>query len=288
MSSTRYSSMSWMRKLGRALSGEAQDRDDLIVLMREALERGVIDADALQMLEGVLGVADLQVRDIMIPRAQMVAVRRDDSIEKLLPTIIESGHSRYPVTDDDRDDVVGILLAKDVLRIFAAGQQDEFDIREFMRPVVVVPESKRVNVLLREFRRSRNHMAIVVDEYGGVAGLVTIEDAIEQIVGEIDDEFDVDEDHNIRREADRQFLVRGATPIEEFNEYFGTELSNEEFDTIAGLAMRQLGHLPRRGDAIVIAGMELRVLRADRRRVDSFKLTSSRDVMPPEERGARD
>jgi magnesium and cobalt transporter len=162
--------MSWMRKLGRALSGEAQDRDDLIVLMREALERDVIDADALQMLEGVLGVADLQVRDIMIPRAQMVAVRRDDSIEKLLPTIIESGHSRYPVTDDDRDDVVGILLAKDVLRIFAAGQQDEFDIREFMRPVVVVPESKRVNVLLREFRRSRNHMAIVVDEYGGVAG----------------------------------------------------------------------------------------------------------------------
>lgn len=287
MSSNRFSSMSWMRKLGRALSGEAQDRDDLVVLMREALERGVIDTDAMQMLEGVLGVADLQVRDIMVPRAQMVAVRRDEPVEKLLPIIIESGHSRYPVIDDDRDDVVGILLAKDVLRLFAAGQDAEFDIRECMRPVVVVPESKRVNVLLREFRRSRNHMAIVVDEYGGVAGLVTIEDAIEQIVGEIDDEFDVDEDHNIRREADRQFVVRGATPIDEFNEYFGTELSDEEFDTIAGLVMKQLGHLPRRGDSLVMAGMELRVMRADRRRVDTFKLTTSRDVIPLEERGTR-
>jgi len=198
MTNPRYSTMSWMRKLGRALSGEAEDRDDLVQLMRQALSRGLIDADALQMLEGVLTVADLQVRDIMVPRAQMVAVHRDDSPEKLLPVIVESGHSRFPVIDDDRDDVVGILLAKDVLRL-SATDREQFDIRECMRPAVVVPESKRVNVLLKEFRRNRNHMAIVVDEYGGVSGLVTIEDALEQIVGEIDDEFDVEDDQNIRK-----------------------------------------------------------------------------------------
>ncbi|MFZ9709169.1 MAG: HlyC/CorC family transporter [Steroidobacteraceae bacterium] len=288
MNRPRYSSLSWMRKLGRALSGEAQDRDDLIELMREALARGVIDADALQMLEGVLGVADIQVRDIMIPRAQMVAVHRDDPVDKLLPIIVESGHSRFPVIDDDRDDVVGILLAKDVLRVVAAGHTDEFDIRECMRPVVVVPESKRVNVLLREFRRSRNHMAMVVDEYGGVAGLVTIEDAIEQIVGDIDDEFDVDDEQNIRREAERQFLVRGATPIDEFNDYFSTRLSDEEFDTIGGLAMKQLGHLPRRGETIMLGTLELRVVRADRRRVESFRVIPPEDFVLAEDRGSPD
>ncbi|NBU25313.1 MAG: CBS domain-containing protein, partial [Gammaproteobacteria bacterium] len=166
MSTPRYSAMGWMRKLGRALSGEAEDRDDLVMQLRQALERGLIDADALRMLEGVLGVADLQVRDIMVPRAQMVAVRRDDPLETLLPAIVESGHSRFPVMDDDRDDIVGILLAKDVLRIYAGGGAADFDIRECMRPAVVVPESKRVDVMLKEFRRSRNHMAIVVDEYG--------------------------------------------------------------------------------------------------------------------------
>jgi magnesium and cobalt transporter len=204
MTNPRYSSMSWMRKLGRALSGEAEDREDLVQQMRQALERGLIDSDALQMMEGVLGVADLQVRDIMIPRSQMVTVRRDDPPEKLLPVIVESGHSRFPVVDDDRDDIVGILLAKDVLRYVATGRLADFDIRECMRPAVVVPESKRVNVLLKEFRRNRNHMAIVVDEYGGVSGVVTIEDAIEQIVGDIDDEFDVEDDQNIRKEAEQR------------------------------------------------------------------------------------
>jgi magnesium and cobalt transporter len=278
--------MSWMRKLGRALSGEAEDREDLVQQMRQALERGLIDADALQMMEGVLGVADLQVRDIMIPRSQMVTVRRDDPPEKLLPVIVESGHSRFPMVDDDRDDIVGILLAKDVLRYVATGRLADFDIRECMRPAVVVPESKRVNVLLKEFRRNRNHMAIVVDEYGGVSGVVTIEDAIEQIVGDIDDEFDVEDDQNIRKEAERQFLVRGATPIAEFNEYFGVELADDEFDTVAGLVMKQLGHLPRRGETLMIGDIEIRVLRADRRRVEALKVLPPRDVQPPEERAA--
>lgn len=286
MTNPRYSSMSWMRKLGRALSGEAEDREDLVQQMRQALERGLIDADALQMMEGVLGVADLQVRDIMIPRSQMVTVRRDDPPEKLLPVIVESGHSRFPVVDDDRDDIVGILLAKDVLRYVATGRLADFDIRECMRPAVVVPESKRVNVLLKEFRRNRNHMAIVVDEYGGVSGVVTIEDAIEQIVGDIDDEFDVEDDHNIRKEAERQFLVRGATPIAEFNEYFGVELADDEFDTVAGLVMKQLGHLPRRGETLMIGDIEVRVLRADRRRVEALKVLPPRDVLPLEERAA--
>jgi len=278
--------MNWMRKLGRALSGEAEDREDLSLQLRQAADSGLIDADALRMLEGVLGVAELQVRDIMVPRAQMVVVRRDDPPSKLLPVLVESGHSRFPVMDDDRDDIVGILLAKDVLRYVATGRLADFDIRECMRPAVVVPESKRVNVLLKEFRRNRNHMAIVVDEYGGVSGVVTIEDAIEQIVGDIDDEFDVEDDQNIRKEAERQFLVRGATPIAEFNEYFGVELADDEFDTVAGLVMKQLGHLPRRGETLMIGDIEIRVLRADRRRVEALKVLPPRDVLPLEERAA--
>jgi magnesium and cobalt transporter len=275
----------WLRKLSQAISGEAQDREELIAQLRDAHERGLIDSEALEMLEGVLGVADIQVRDIMVPRAQMVCVERDDPPSKLLPIVIESGHSRFPVLDADKDDVVGVLLAKDILRVVAAHQDKaDFDIRECMRTAVVVPESKRVNILLKEFRRNRNHMAIVVDEYGGVAGLVTIEDAIEQIVGEIDDEFDVDDEHSIRRDGDQQFLVRGDTPIDEFNDCFGTALSDEEFDTIAGLVMKQLGHLPRRGETLRIGELELRVVRADRRRIDSLKVITPRDVQLPEER----
>ncbi len=278
MTHTGNGAMNWMRKLGRALSGEAEDREDLSLQLRQAADSGLIDADALRMLEGVLGVAELQVRDIMVPRAQMVVVRRDDPPSKLLPVLVESGHSRFPVMDDDRDDIVGILLAKDVLRVFASGDADDFDIRECTRPAVVVPESKRVNVLLKEFRRNRNHMAIVIDEYGGVAGLVTIEDAIEQIVGDIDDEFDVDEEHDIRREGERQFLVRGATPITEFNDFFGVSLSDEAFDTVAGLVMQQLGRMPRRGETLQVEGLELKVLRADRRRVEALKVTTPRDL----------
>src|ERR1700722_8200348 len=276
----------WLKKIAQGFVGEPQDRTELVALLRQASQRGLVEADALSMLEGVLEVGDLQVRDIMIPRAQMVFVRRDDPFAKLLPVVVESGHSRFPVMDEDRDDIVGILLAKDLLRLYSSDVRERFDIREYMRPVVFVPESKRLNVLLKEFRRNRNHMALVVDEYGGVSGLVTIEDVIEQIVGEIDDEYDVEDDQNIRSEGPRQFTVRGVTRITEFNEYFGTDFAEEGFDTIAGLVMKKLGRRPRRGEAITIGGFEFRVARADRRRVDSLRVTAPRDIAPPEERSA--
>ena len=275
----------WLKRLAQGFVGEPQDRQELLAVLREAGERGLVEPDALTMLEGVLEVGDLQVRDIMIPRAQMVFVRRDDPFSKLLPVVVESGHSRFPVMDEDRDDIVGILLAKDLLRLYPAEMRERFDIREYMRPVVFVPESKRLNVLLKEFRRNRNHMALVVDEYGGVSGLVTIEDVIEQIVGDIDDEFDVEDDHNIRKEAERQFTVRGVTRIDEFNEYFGAHLSEEEgFDTVAGLLMKEFGRLPRRGDSATIDGFEFRVTRADRRRIDALRVVPPQDIVPPEER----
>jgi magnesium and cobalt transporter len=276
----------WLKRLTRGR--EPQDRQQLLGVLREAGERGLLDADALTMVEGVLAVADLQVRDIMVPRAQMVVVRRSTPAARIIEVVVESGHSRYPVMDEDKDDIVGILLAKDLLRI-PASTGERFDIREYMRPAVFVPESKRLNVLLKEFRRIRNHMAIVVDEYGGVAGLVTIEDVIEQIVGDIDDEFDVEDDQNIRRDAARQFTVRGVTRIHEFNDYFGARLSEEEgVDTIAGLIMKQLGRLPRRGETASIDGFEFRVMRVDRRRIDALRLTAPRDVLPQEERAAGD
>ncbi|HET7758268.1 MAG TPA: transporter associated domain-containing protein [Steroidobacteraceae bacterium] len=278
----------WLRRLTQGLAGEPQDRGQLLTMLREAGERGLVDPDALTMLEGVLGVSDLQVRDIMVPRAEVVFVRRNEPAARILQVVVESGHSRFPVMDEDRDDIVGILLAKDLLRLKSSAPRERFDIREYMRPAVFVPESKRLDVLLKEFRRSRNHMAIVVDEYGGVAGLVTIEDVIEQIVGEIDDEFDVEEE-NIRRDAERQFTVRGVTRIAEFNEYFGARLSEQEgFDTVAGLLMKHLGRLPRRGESALIDGFEFRVLRADRRRVDALKVLAPRDVPPAEERAAGD
>jgi len=273
----------WLRRLTQGLANEPQDRSELLKMLREAAERGLLDSDALTMLEGVLEVGDLQVRDIMVPRGQMVFVRRDEPAARILPVVVESGHSRFPVMDEDRDNIVGILLAKDLLRLTTAAARERFDIREYMRPAVFVPESKRLNVLLKEFRRSRNHMAIVVDEYGGVSGLCTIEDVIEQIVGEIDDEFDV-EDDNIRRDAERQFTVRGVTRIAEFNEYFGARLSESAgFDTVAGLIMQQLGRLPRRGETASIDGFEFRVLRADRRRIDTLRVLAPRDVPPPPE-----
>jgi magnesium and cobalt transporter len=275
----------WLRRKLKSFSGEPQDREELVQMLRQASETGLVDGDALTMLERVLDVADLQVRDIMVPRAQMVFVRRDDPPARILPVVIESGHSRFPVMDENRDDIVGILLAKDLLRLTQA-HKERFDIREYMRPAVFVPESKRLNVLLKEFRRNRNHMAIVVDEYGGVSGLVTIEDVIEQIVGEIDDEFDVEDDRNIRKEEARQFSVRGVTRLEEFNEYFGTELAGDGFDTVAGLVMNRLGRLPRRGETLAIDGLEFRVVRADRRRIDSLRVVSAHDVIPPEERAA--
>ena len=263
----------WLKRLWRTFAAEPRNRQDLLQLLREARERGLFEADALTMIEGVLAVSDMHARDVMVPRAQMVCVQRDDPVAHILPVVVESGHSRFPVLDEDRDDIAGILLAKDLLRLCGHEESQRFDIREYMRPAVFVPESKRLDVLLKEFRGNHQHMAIVVDEYGGVAGLITIEDVIEQIVGEIDDEFDGEDDQNIRKESERQYLVRGVTRIEEFNEYFGARLPEEQdFETVAGLLMRQFGRLPRRGESAIVEGFEFRITRADRRRIEALRV----------------
>ena len=223
------------------------------------------------MLEGVLDVSEMQVRDIMIPRSQMIVLERSASPRELLEVILASGHSRFPVIGEDRDEVVGILLAKDLLRFFAENEDQRFDIREVLRPVIYIPESKRLNILLREFRVSRNHMAIVVDEYGGVSGLLTIEDVLEQIVGDIGDEHDPDEVPDFRKEDDGVYTVRALARIEDFNEEFGTELDDEEYDTIGGLVMHELARLPRRGDKITMKGIGFTVVKADRRRIYSVQ-----------------
>jgi len=255
---------------------------ELSQVLTQARDRGIIDNDAFEMFEGVLQVIELQVRDIMVPRSQMVIVDRDAPPAEILPAVIDSGHSRFPVIGEDRDQIVGILLAKDLLRYFMDGGKEDFDIKECLRPVVFIPESKRLNVLLKEFRVSHHHMAIVVDEYGGVSGLVTIEDVLEQIVGDIGDEYDVDDDLDIRREGERQFTVRAQTPIEDFNTYFGTQFSDEEFDTIGGLAMNLLGRLPRRGESFALGGLDFKVLRADRRRLDTLRVITPTDIVRAE------
>lgn len=257
----------WLERIGQVFQGEPKDRDELVEVLRDSHGRGLLDADALAMIEGVLDVSELQARDVMIPRSQMVVVERGASLEEFLPTIIESAHSRFPVIGENRDEVMGILLAKDLLPFVADGGEG-FNIREVLRPAFVIPESKRLNVLLKEFQASRNHMAIVVDEYGGVAGLVTIEDVLEQIVGEIEDEHDVDSDeNNILPAGGASFSVRALTPIEDFNEHFGTDFSDEEFDTIAGLVMNAFGHMPKRGEQIEFADYRFTVQRADNRRI---------------------
>jgi magnesium and cobalt transporter len=266
----------WRGRLTRTLAGGLKERAQLLELLREAAKRGLLDGEAMAMIEGALTMSETQARDLMVARAEMVCIRREDPLARILPAVVESGHSRFPVTDGDKDDVVGILLAKDLLRAASAGGGTKFDMREFLRPAVFVPEAKRLDALLKEFRGNRNHMAIVVDEYGGVAGLITIEDVIEQITGEIDDEFDVEEDQNIRADGDHQYSVRGATRIEEFNEHFGSHFDDAEFDTVAGLVMRHLGRVPRRGEAVTIGAFEFRVLRTDRRRIDSLRVSAAR------------
>lgn len=271
---------SWRSRLTRALASGLKERAQLLELLQEAGQRGVIDAETLAMFEGALAVAELQVRDIMVPRSQMVFVQRDEPADKLVALVVESGHSRFPVIGEDRDQILGILLAKDLLRL-QAENAEEFAIREYMRPVVFVPESKRLNVLLKEFRRNHNHIAMVVDEYGGVCGLVTIEDVIEQIVGEIGDEHDVEDDQNIRKEGPREFTVRALTPVGDFNRFFGTRFSDAEVDTVSGLLMQKFGRLPRRGEVIRVDDLEFRVVRADRRRIDLLKVITPKDIEPP-------
>ena len=271
----------WLRRLIESLAGEPQDLAELGELLADARDRGLIESDVLTMLEGVLQVSGTQVRDVMVPRSQMVVIQRDEPPERILPIVIESGHSRFPVVGDDRDEIAGILLAKDLLRYFAQDDSGHFDIRECLRPAVLIPESKRLNVLLREFRVSHNHMAIVVDEYGGVSGLLTIEDVLEEIVGEIGDEYDVDEGEGIRREGERTYSVPALTRIEEFNAVFGTRYADEEFDTIGGLVLHELGRMPRRGESIEIGGVELVVQRADRRRIETLRVRTQRDIELP-------
>ncbi|NMG73726.1 HlyC/CorC family transporter [Aromatoleum diolicum] len=254
-----------LERLSALLSREPEDREELMALLHSAFERNLLDADALSIIEGALQISDTQVGDVMLPRAQMDVIRLDEPIDKIAAYVIDTGHSRFPVVGESKDDVVGIFLAKDLLRYFAGR---EFDLRMAMRPAVFVPESKRLNVLLREFRISRNHMAIVVDEYGGVAGLVTIEDVLEQIVGDIEDEYDqIEASDNIQLEPDGRYRVKATTEIAEFNAAFGTDFSNADVDTVGGLLIRQLGRLPGRGEALVLGGLKLQVLRADSRRV---------------------
>ncbi len=260
-------SRNWLERLGQMLGGEPQDKEQLIELLKDARQRELLDTDALSMIEGVLQVSDLRVRDIMIPRAEMVALRRDDPLEKILQIAVKSAHSRFPVTAEDKGEVVGILIAKDLLAFCIDAGRRAFNIRDLLRSAVFVPESKRLNVLLKEFRSSRNHMAIVVDEYGSAAGLVTIEDVLEQIVGEIDDEHDYDEGPGIFRRSERDFSVKARTRIDDFNEYFGSDFSDGEFDTVGGLVVNALGHLPKRGESVELGRFRFTVMRADSRRV---------------------
>ena len=257
-----------LERIGAILMREPEDRDQLLELLQSSYERNLMDADALAMIEGVLQVSELQARDIMVPRAQMDVVDINDTPEVFLPKVIESGHSRFPVIGESKDDVIGILLAKDLLRYYAG---HESNVRDMLRPAVFIPESKRLNVLLKDFRRARNHMAIVVDEYGGVAGLVTIEDVLEQIVGEIEDEYDFDEtEAQILLDRNGLYRVKAQTSIEDFNSTFGTEFSDDEYDTIGGLLLNRFGRLPKRGEEIELDNLRFRVQRADSRRLHSL------------------
>jgi magnesium and cobalt transporter len=259
-------SKSWLKKMLQAFGNEPENREQLIELLRDAKQRALLDTDALSMMEGVLQVSELRVRDIMIPRAHMVVVERDAPLEAILPVVIDSAHSRFPVIGDDKGEVEGILLAKDLLAYFGE-QKRRFDMRDVLRAAVFVPASKRLNVLLNEFRSSRSHMAIVVDEYGAADGLVTIEDVLEQIVGEIEDEHDFDEGTTILKRSETEYTAKAGTPIDEFNDYFGCNFPDEEFETIAGLVTQSMGHLPKRGEVAEIDRFRFEVLRADSRRI---------------------
>ena len=268
---------SLLERISHWLMREPEDREQLIELLHGAYENSLMDADALAMIEGVLQVSEMRVGEIMIPRAQMDVIDINDAPEAFIPHVIETAHSRFPVIDKDRDDVIGILLAKDLLRHYAESYSD---IRGMLRPAVFIPESKRLNVLLKEFRSNRNHIAIVVDEYGGVAGLVTIEDVLEQIVGDIEDEYDFDEtEDNIIRENEGVFRVKAATEIEDFNQTLGAHFSDEEFDTVGGLVVSRFGHLPKRGESVQFDGFLFSILRADSRRLHAVRVTR----LPPEE-----
>ncbi|MET1078684.1 MAG: HlyC/CorC family transporter [Pseudomonas sp.] len=264
---------SWLGKITQAFAHEPKNRQELLELLREAHQNKLLDSEALAIVEGAIQVADLQVRDIMVPRSQMISIKASQAPREYLPAIIESAHSRYPVVGETLDDVIGILLAKDLLPLILQDDPQQSNIKDLLRPATFVPESKRLNVLLREFRANHNHMAVVVDEYGGVAGLVTIEDVLEQIVGDIEDEHDVEEDSYIKPLPSGDFLVKALTPIDSFNETFTSQFSDDEFDTVAGLVMNAFGHLPKRNEITEIGDFRFRVLSADSRRIHLLRLT---------------
>ncbi len=271
-SSSETGERSWLEKIGQLFSSEPRSRGDLEDVLAVASENEVIDDDARSIMEGAMQVSDMQARDIMIPRAQMVLIKAESSLEEILPQIIRAAHSRYPVIGESADDILGILLAKDLLPQILNNDHSDFKVESLLRPTVVVPESKRLNVLLREFRENRNHMAIVIDEYGGVAGLVTIEDVLEEIVGDIEDETDAEADRYIRRISDEDFFIKALTPIHEFNDYFDSRFSDEEFDTIGGLVIQALGHMPTRNEIAVIDEFEFKVINADQRKIHSLRM----------------
>ncbi|WP_263264808.1 HlyC/CorC family transporter [Pseudomonas sp. RIT-PI-S] len=264
---------SWLEKITQAFVHEPKNRQELLELLREAHSNKLLDSEALSIVEGAIQVADLQVRDIMVPRSQMITIKAVQTPKDFLPSVIEAAHSRYPVMGENHDEVLGVLLAKDLLPLILQGSTDGFNIKDLLRPATFVPESKRLNVLLREFRANHNHMAIVIDEYGGVAGLVTIEDVLEQIVGDIEDEHDVEEDSYIKPLPSGDFLVKALTPIENFNECFDSGFSDDEFDTIGGLVMSAFGHLPKRNETTEIGNYRFRILNADSRRIHLLRLT---------------
>lgn len=267
------SDRSWMQKLMQAFNGEPQSRDELLDIIKEAANNKLLDQEALSIIEGALDVSSLQARELMIPRSQIVAIRIDETPKEFLPKIIESGHSRFPVIGESFDDIKGILLAKDLLRMMLEETTD-FSLESILRQANIVPESKRVNVLLREFREKRYHMALVIDEYGGISGLLTIEDILEEIVGEIEDETDEEvSDEFIKRVSDTDYIVKALTPIDDFNDYFKAGLSEEDFDTIGGILMQEFGHLPKRNEVAVIDEFQFRVLYADNRQIHLVRLT---------------
>lgn len=257
---------SWFERLSDLLIREPKDREQLMEVLRDAEERDILSSEMLSMIESVLQVSEMQVREVMIPKSQMVFIHHDSNLDAILPIVIESGHSRFPVIDDE-DDVVGILLAKDIIKYIYNKETSSLNLKNVLRPATFVPQSKRLDILLREFRVNRNHMAIVIDEYGHVAGLVTIEDVLEQIVGDIEDEYDIDEDDDIKKFADGSYTVKASTPIDDFNEYFSTDLSDDEFDTIGGLVLHGLGHLPKRGETLQVGHFRFKVLHSDNRRI---------------------
>lgn len=269
-------SRSWLDKIGQILAREPRDKGELIEMLRDAAQRHLLDMNSLGMIEGILEVPSLRVRDIMIPRSQMTVIEQDTPLDQILPVMVQTVHSRFPIIGENKDEVLGILLAKDLLAYAFGHTAKDFNMAELLRPAVFIPESKRLDVLLQEFRRNRNHMAIVVDEYGGITGLVTIEDVLEQIVGDIEDEYDTDDVEMIKKYHNHSYTVKALTPIENFNDFFGAHLQDTEADTIGGLITREFGRLPKRGESLDMGSYRFKVLRADTRRLHLFQVFDKR------------